>query len=241
MPQSKLNFVAIIIQTLVLITMLLTGYASSTEIVIIYALETVLIGLFHALKMLWINAASSAGRSVSKGEGVGLVLFFLVHYGFFIFVQTNFFFVFLSMSDDRIVDDFGFKNYIAVAKMPGVQAAGIMIFLSLIVKFFVAMRNKRLTDIDLKIFMFVPYLRIFIQQLTAILPGFFIILFDGGIVAALILIVLRTVLDLGLVYLKLHPEKINSAVDFMQKKSQEKGGGAKREDIQHFLELVVEE
>ena len=79
------------------IALIIIGKLSATEFVIVYALETIIIGVFHAIRMLTITFLSNKMIN-DKGKGIGLTLFFLVHYGFFVFIQTTFFFVFLSNS-----------------------------------------------------------------------------------------------------------------------------------------------
>ena len=68
------------------------------QVFLVYCLETVIIGVFNVLKMAavtifvkpkdeWQNAGSSSMQS-----GWFFILFFIVHYGVFVFVQTQIFF-----------------------------------------------------------------------------------------------------------------------------------------------------
>ena len=96
---------------LLFIAALIGGTIDSTEMVIIYVMETLIIGFYHIIKMI---IAGFAQKKIS--QSIGLALFFTVHYGFFVFIQTTFFFVFLSMNDNRISDSFGLENFETVFK-----------------------------------------------------------------------------------------------------------------------------
>lgn len=240
--KGRLALISIILQALTMIVLLVMGLMNSTDIVIIYALETILIGLFHVLKMLVIHFAGKSQFKRDGPSGIGLILFFMVHYGFFVFVQTGFFFMFLSMSDERINDSFGYSNYIIVSQFPGVKTAAIILTISLVLKFFTNfLHTKRYSNVDMQLFMFVPYVRILIQQFTAIIPGFFIIFFDAGLVSAIILILTRTTVDLFLVNIRLNPQKLNSVVLYLTKNANDQGKSVDPETMRNYLKLTIEE
>jgi len=54
-----------------------------------------------------------------------------------------------------------------------------------------------------------PYLRIFVQQFVVILSGFFLVFLKAGMVAAVILIAFRLVLDLILIGLRENSEVLD--------------------------------
>jgi len=224
------------------IALIVIGQLSATEFVIVYAIETIIIGLFHAIKMLTITFLSKTMQG-DKGKGVGLTLFFLVHYGFFVFIQTTFFFVFLSMGDDRISDDFGISNFITILQIKGVQVALTLMVISHALKFwFNFYRNKRYENIDLGLYMFQPYVRIIIQQFVAIVPGFFIIFGNGGLAVAIVLILIRTIVDLFISQIKNDEGMFQKAVDFFMKdykKNDDKR--LEEEKVVQFLKLITEE
>lgn len=238
----KLSYLAVILQALTMIVLLIAGTVTSTEVVIIYALETFLIGIFHVVKMLLINFHTDAQQNRTRGSGIGLILFFIMHYGFFVFIQTGFFFLFLSVGDNRIKGSFDFSNYLIVSEFSGVRTAAFVITISLFIKLLSNfIQNKRYLELDLQLFMFVPYVRILIQQFTAIIPGFFIILFDTGVVAAILLILLRMFVDLILMMMRNDPKKINSVVDFLTKNAKDKGKAIEPEAIRKYIQLTMEE
>lgn len=224
------------------LALIIIGQLSPTEFVIVYALETIIIGVFHAIKMLTITFLANDFKN-SKGNGVGLTLFFIVHYGFFVFIQTTFFFVFLSIGDDRITDSFGLSNIKTVFQIEGIRAAIVLMIITYLVKYWVTFyKNKRYEETNLALFMFQPYVRIIIQQFVAILPGFFIVFGNGGIAVAIVLIVVRTLVDAFLFQIKSNEKMFQKAVDFFMKDY--KNNEDKRleeEKVVEFLKMVSEE
>lgn len=224
------------------IALIIIGKLSATEFVIVYALETIIIGVFHAIRMLTITFLSNKMIN-DKGKGIGLTLFFLVHYGFFVFIQTTFFFVFLSIGDTRISDSLGVTNFLTVLQFEGVRVALALMIISHFFKYwFNFYKNERFQKVEIGLYMFQPYLRIFIQQFVAIIPGFFIIFGNGGFAVAIVLIVIRTVVDLFLAQIKTNDIAFQKAVDFLMK-NQKVGEENKLEEVKvvEFLKMVTEE
>ena len=224
------------------IALIVIGRLSATEFVIVYALETIVIGIFHAIKMLTITFFSDSMKN-DKGKGVGLTLFFLVHYGFFVFIQTTFFFVFLSMGDDRISDSLGVSNFLNVLQFEGVQIALVLMIISHAFKFwFNFYKNKRYQEVELALYMFQPYVRIIIQQFVAIIPGFFIILGNGGYAVAVVLILIRTIVDIFLSQIKNDEKMFQKAVNFFMKDYKKNNDKRLEEEkVIQFLKMVTEE
>ena len=79
------------LSSIYLLFLLYLGKATPMTILFVYFLETIIIGLFNALKMLW---------SIQFGnhKGFFLIFFFLFHYGFFVAIQSIFGF---AMSNNK--------------------------------------------------------------------------------------------------------------------------------------------
>ena len=222
--------------TFLFLLALITGSIDSTEMVIIYVLETIIIGFYHIIKML---IASYAQNKFLKG--FGLALFFTVHYGFFVFIQTTFFFVFLSINDDRITDSFGLSNFETVLQFKGVQMALVFLFITYFIKLinnFIL--NDKYKEVDVDFYMFQPYLRIIIQQFAAIVPGFFIIFGQAGIAVGVILVLLRAFTDLVILNIKNSEILMSKIVNYLSK-NQKEGKTASKEEIEKFVQMIVEE
>lgn len=224
------------------IALILVGKLSATEFVIVYALETIVIGVFHVLKMLTITFLSNDMKG-DRAKGVGLTLFFIVHYGFFVFIQTTFFFVFLSMGDNRISDSFGVSNLLKVLQFEGVQIALALMIVTHLLKFWFNFYKKgNYKNADIALYMFQPYVRIIIQQFVAIVPGFFIVLGNGGFAVAIVLIVIRTLVDLFFAKISSNEIAFQKAVDFFMKDYKRNDDKRLEEEkVVQFLKIISEE
>ena len=152
---------------------------NASQIFLVYCLETVIIGIINVLKMAcvtlfvrkkdtWENGGSSTMQS-----GWFFIFFFIVHYGFFVFIQTQLFF-----SVSGLIPDGSFiKNY---SKIPGLLGDNgklmLLIFivyytLQNIFDFFLSGNYK---TISMGRLMFEPYIRIFVQQFVVILGSMFL-------------------------------------------------------------------
>lgn len=231
------RYTSAILQAIFLLVLVFIGFANPADIVIIYALETMLIGVFHIFKMLVITL--KGGKD--SAAGFFYIPFFLVHYGMFVSIQTIFFFVFISQGDDRLAGVSGIDLYFTALQFPGVQAAGLVIIVALTLRFFIHFINgKHYENTDIKLYMFLPYPRVIIQQFVAILPGFFLFFSNGAIVAAIILIGLRLGWDLLLERIQYNEAFKAKAVRYLSQPNDE-GKSLSQEEARDFMELVLKE
>lgn len=152
---------------------------NAAQIFLVFCLETVIIGLFNVLKMacvtLFVKSKdiwSTKGRVMVAG-GFFFIIFFIVHYGFFVLVQTHIFFGVSGIIKDNSL--FGAYKYIPQA----LGDEGRLLLLIFIVyytlhtlySFFLSGEYK---TISLGKLMLQPYGRIFIQQLVVIVGSMFL-------------------------------------------------------------------
>ena len=152
---------------------------SAVEAFIVYALETLIIGIITILKMLavtffrgsdtWYNEENS-----QKVSGLFFIIFFILHFGLFALVQTTIF----SQAADITPPGSGmmhffFHWYEYINKDIGIMliALGIGHLAKNFIPFIISGRYK--TD-AMMLLMFQPYGRIFIQQFTVILGSMFL-------------------------------------------------------------------
>jgi Family of unknown function (DUF6498) len=153
---------------------------SPVEVFMVYALETVIIGLFNLLKMgivtavrktdLWYN-----GPSRTKQSGLFFMLFFLVHFGMFVAIQTG---LFIQVSGIGKTFHRGFFDFfIHWPQYLGNDAyymlAGFVISYGFSM-YWNFIRTRQYCIISMMQLMFQPYGRIFIQQFTVILGSMFL-------------------------------------------------------------------
>jgi hypothetical protein len=192
--------VALVVANLIpLIGVLFFGW-SVWNILVIYWLENGIVGLINVLKMsvatgdevtpgvtLMVN-----GRPATSATKMGLIPFFIVHYGIFWFVHGIFVLTlpafFSLMSDDGMTLDLG----------PVVFAAlGLAIShgLSFWWNFLHGGEYRRTAAAAL---MFAPYKRLVALHITIIF-GAFAVMFTGAPAAAVaVLVAIKTAIDLGL-------------------------------------------
>jgi len=192
--------VALVVANLIpLIGVLFFGW-SVWNILVIYWLENGIVGLINVLKMAVATGDEVTpgvtfmvnGRPATSATKMGLIPFFIVHYGIFWFVHGIFVLTlpafFSLMSDDGMTLDLG----------PVVFAAlGLAIShgLSFWWNFLHGGEYRRTTAAAL---MFAPYKRLVALHITIIF-GAFAVMFTGAPAAAVaVLVAIKTAIDLGL-------------------------------------------
>ncbi|WP_299047169.1 DUF6498-containing protein [uncultured Polaribacter sp.] len=177
-----------------LLFLLYIGKASPIIILFAYFLETIIIGLFTILKMLW-------SIVFGKSKGFSLLLFFIIHYGFFVAIQSIFGFALFSIENTSVIKEpfHIVQNYGIIINLEGIQYALPAIFLNHLGKFISDfIHHKKYLIFSVKELMFKPYMRIFVQQFVVIISFFFIVFTSVGIVAAILLVLFRLIIDLTL-------------------------------------------
>lgn len=180
------------------------------EVFIIYCLESVIAGIYNVLMMLvttyikkkdvWQN-----GNYQGMVSGYWFIVFFVVHYGFFVWVQMGIFLDVSGYKDHAFgftsVADFLFHLRCNIA--PAVQWVLLLFIISYGL---VVVKNFILTGVyktaSLGTLMFAPYARIFIQQFCVILGSFFL-QFGGGAIFILIFAIVKTFFEIILDYQKI--------------------------------------
>lgn len=143
-------------------------------------------------------------KNLGRTSGIGLLLFFVVHYGMFVAIQSIFAFSFFESNVEGIESGFHLiQNYVVLLSQEGMSALLLSILFYNLSYFYTNFfKPKQYLAYKASDIFFAPYLRIFVQQFVVIFSGFFFVVLDGGIVAAILLIVLRLGLDLGIVTIK---------------------------------------
>ncbi|MEZ4874142.1 MAG: DUF6498-containing protein [Flavobacteriaceae bacterium] len=185
---------------LFLLALLLYKKVTPISIVFAYFLETIIIGLFHCVKLWMVNThgKKSNGKVQMPSSSLGIVLFFMAHYGLFVAVQSIFLFSFFQNTLPDLKDGFHLiHNYGVILKQEGMTIVLASLFVSNLKYFYTNFwQNDQYKDYSPSAIFFKPYVRIFIQQFTVILAGFFFIVFSEGFAAAILLIVFRLIVDL---------------------------------------------
>ncbi|WP_418262191.1 DUF6498-containing protein [Flavobacterium faecale] len=223
---------------LFLIVLLFLGKANPMAIVFAYVLETIIIGVFHVGKLVLILRNNPLEKTQSGITSYFMIPFFLLHYGFFVAIQSVFIYIGFAIKDERFSTSLQASNFLSILSLEGFY----WVFLSLIAThsiqfYFHFYKNKKYNEYSLNRYFMKPYLRIVIQQFLAIIPFFFLIIYDHvGIIAALLLIGMRTFLDVYLSELARHPEKLDKVARSLMKTNQPEELPEIKKTLQVFLE-----
>lgn len=178
---------------------------SPQEVFMVYALETIIIGLFTLLKMgivtivrksdIWYN-----GNSRTKQSGLFFMFFFLVHYGMFVAIQTGMFIQVSGIARQFQLGFFSFFLHWPQLFGPDTwyMMAGFFISYGFSM-YWNFLRTGQYRTISMTLLMFQPYGRIFIQQFTVILGSLFLS-FGAGKIFILIFAGVKTCFEVFVNY-----------------------------------------
>jgi Family of unknown function (DUF6498) len=161
------------------------------QMFMIYCAESIIVGLFTILKMLIVTQIKKKDIWENNGaqtmvSGYFFILFFILHYGFFVSIQLAFFFnasgLLHSMNPIGILLAFPslMDNY-----TKGLLLGFIAVYALLMLKDFIFTGEFR--NVSLGKLMFSPYMRIFVQQF-AVITGVIFLSFGGGKIFMLIFV-----------------------------------------------------
>lgn len=161
------------------------------QMFMIYCAESIIVGLFNIIKMLIVTQIRKKDIWENNGaqsmvSGYFFILFFILHYGFFVSIQLVFFFnasgLVHSMNPVGILIAFPslLDNY-----TKGLLLGFIAVYALLMLKDFIFTGEFR--NVSLGRLMFSPYMRIFVQQF-AVISGAVFLSFGGGKIFMLIFV-----------------------------------------------------
>lgn len=173
------------------------------KIFLVYCLETVIIGMITLVK---IGVASynyhQPGKIISVSgktfSGIGLMLFFLVHYGMFVGIQTPIFLKFSYKPEDLSILSILMDPYRYLGSDGMIMLASFTLAYGL-ENLTAFIMNNEYRDKPIMRIMMEPYFRIFIQQFTVIIGGFFL-MFGAGKLFILIFAVVKIWITLFIDY-----------------------------------------
>ncbi|GFZ79399.1 hypothetical protein GCM10011531_06490 [Aquaticitalea lipolytica] len=196
---------------IVLIVLLFLGKIEPYAVLFGYFLETIIIGLFNAIKMYVASRHDGSGKSV-----MFFIPFFLFHYGAFVAIQSIFVFVIFGIGDYGFFKEpfYLIENYKTILHFKGMEyILPLMVGTQLMKFIFDFILPQKQLQFTVQEIMYKPYARIFIQQFTVILAMFFMMFTSVTYIAALLLIFFRAIVDFSLVSIKDNAQFLNYLVD----------------------------
>ncbi len=167
---------------------------NAAHIFLVFCLETIIIGIVNVVKMIAVAAivkqddiwGTNGGMTIFSS--LFLIVFFIFHYGFFVFVQTQIFFGVSGLFKNTSF----FNSYLAIPKVLGNDGLLVLLIfityytLQTLYSFFLKGAYK---TISMSKLMFQPYGRIFIQQFVVIIGSMFLVLgFNKFFIMILVLV-----------------------------------------------------
>ena len=196
---NKENVVILLSNLLIVVGMIIFKW-SPLSVFALYMLETIIIGLLHGLKMLFIGTASNEIGSTAKL--FFSIPFFLLHFMFFVFIQAS------LVMPQEVASFFG-----GFGRLFSFVHGEYLIFLIVIATFnmYILIKdlffNDRYKNVSLDKVFFEPYPRIFIQQFTVIL-GAGLMMFTGSYWGLLIVFIIAKTTAEILISQRLHNEQL---------------------------------
>ncbi len=223
-------------QALVMIAGLFWWGWSPLMVVMAYFFETIIIGVIHMVKMAivlrWGDAQNREEQTNPKESlhHPGVILFFMVHYNMFVAGQSIFIFSFFSNKVPAFSSAFNiFENYGWLFRQ---QEFVLLFAIQGVTQLAYLIRNwllpAKYKEQTMQAMFMQPYLRIFIQQFATIFAGFFFIFMQSGMAAAMLLILLRLMVDCLLVAARYHEKTKEKLVTIMLKNEKDGSTDAKK-------------
>lgn len=158
---------------------------NAKEMFLVYCLETVIVGGYNVLRMLLTAIIKKRDvwddRTGTMMPGLFFIFFFIIHYGFFVFIQLS---LFLSIIHLPGLDNFG-SAFTFLFHFPDyLSRDALTVLLLFVFSYGVVITRKHLWNgayktASMGMLMFTPYPRIFVQQFVVIL-GSFVLVFGTG-------------------------------------------------------------
>lgn len=192
---TKSDIIPILVNLIPLFGVWFWGW-NAAQVFLVYSLETIIIGVVNIVKMaivtifvkpkdVWENQGS---RNLVSGWF--FILFFILHYGFFVFVQTQIFFAVSGVIKSGSA--FSFSQYAAIPEALGPDGRLlILIFIGyhILQAYLNFIRTGAYKKISMGRLMFQPYIRIFIQQFIVIFGSLFLSMGAGKIFIVVVVLV----------------------------------------------------
>lgn len=196
------------------------------QMFLVYCLETIIIGGYNVIKMIIVTLDrkrdiwEGAGGNKTMITGWFFILFFIVHYGFFVFIQTG---IFAGVSGLNANSDFGPLTFLSkIFSYLSLDAKMVLYIFITMYGFrmlFDFILSGKYRSSSLGLLMFQPYLRIFIQQFVVILGSMFLA-FGAGKIFMLIFVAIKIYAEVFINFERYleKAEKLQKLKDMIDKK-----------------------
>lgn len=168
------------------------------DIFLVYLLESVIVGVFNVFQMWIITLVKpkdewSNGGASTMVSGYFFMVFFIIHYGFFVFIQMIFFFG--AAKYPGLGNGFAAPAKFLLHLPTYLHGYTRWLLIGFVISYFFGVLKDfvftgKFRTQSLGVQMFAPYGRIFVQQFAVII-GSFLLLFDFGTIFIVVFIVVK--------------------------------------------------
>ena len=162
-------------------------------VIILYLIETAIIGVFHAFRIFFFGTFLGFKDGRMPKASIFVMLFFLFHFFMFLFVQSTLFFGFIRseipglQSGFHVIHNFGLffhdpyliSIYAFIASQVAYTGREVLL-------------SKEYTALSVSDYMFLPYIRIFVQQFVVIFGAMLFLAFNSVTALVVLFIILKT-------------------------------------------------
>jgi hypothetical protein len=195
----------LIFSNVIVIFFAIVDNLSALEVLWIYWIQSVIIGVFNFVKIISLKEFStknfrSGGKELqaTKATKISTGIFFLFHYGFFHFVYAMFIGGFSEIG--KTSTSGSMHNYL--------WFTSLVFFVSYLIEYIQSFRNPPEEIPNLGAVMFAPYLRIIPMHITIVLGGFI------GMIGSLLNVGINFSIIILFVGIKTFVDLLTHAVDF---------------------------
>lgn len=171
----------------------------TSSLLILYWIENIIVGFYNVLKLFLVTQNYKNPKSI-RSMGLGIIPFFMVHYGLFSFVHGIFILIIVGGS----VFSQGLNQFNLAETLATIMLPSLFLFLSHGQSFFMNyVGRKEYLRTTAFLQMFAPYKRVAIVHLAILFGFIFSMLYSSSLIPAVILILLKTGTD-AWIHLKEH-------------------------------------
>lgn len=161
------------------------------SVLLLYWSENVMVGGFNVLRMVWAQPGGPAGWAMK----LFLIPFFCVHYGLFTFVHGIF--VLTLFGPEHGLRHIGWGALVDAVRHAGIGYALLFMLANHLFSFLHDYLGRgEYRRVLVPVLLFQPYTRVMLLHVTILLGGFLVQLMGAPIVALVLLVVLKTGIDL---------------------------------------------
>lgn len=162
-------------------------------VIILYLIETAIIGIFHALRIFTFGSFLGFKEGRAPKVSIFIAVFFLFHFFMFLYVQSVLFFGIVKSEITGLQSSFNIMyNFALFFREPYLISIYAFAASQLAYTGREVLLTKEYASLTAANYMFLPYIRIFVQQFVVIFGAMIFLAFNSITALVVLFIVLKT-------------------------------------------------